>query len=169
VFDVSLRGKPLVVLSNNNGRVIARSAEAKALGIGMGEPWHEMRAKYQQLIHRSSNYALYGDMSARVMSILSAAAPACEAYSIDEVFLDWTTVTDRAGLGREVRTQIREWTGLPVCVGIGSTKTRAKFANHVAKKRAELQDFLVEDHPISRVGDHLNGVTGGAEGDDSYA
>lgn len=137
VFDASLRGKPLCVLSNNDGCVIARSKEAKALGIKMTEPWHEVRKRHPHILHRSSNYELYADMSARVMSILTAAAPAVEVYSIDESFLDLDGVTDRAGLGRELRARIREWTGLPVCVGIGRTKTRAKIANHIAKKQAE--------------------------------
>ena len=137
VFDISLRNKPLVVLSNNDGCVIARSAEAKALGIQMTEPWHQVRARHPQLIHRSSNYELYADMSARVMTILSAAAPSSECYSIDEIFLDIRNVPDRMQLANTVRSRVREWIGLPVCVGIGCTKTRAKLANRVAKKRPQ--------------------------------
>lgn len=135
VFDVSLRSKPLVVLSNNDGCVIARSKEAKALGIKMTEPWHVVRKRHPHLLYRSSNYELYADMSARVMAILSGAAPAIEVYSIDESFLDVRGVKDRCDFAREVRQRIRQWTGLPVCVGIGRTKTRAKLANHVAKKQ----------------------------------
>jgi DNA polymerase V len=137
LFDVSLRGKPLVVLSNNDGCVIARSAEAKALGIKMAEPWHHARERHPQLIHRSSNYELYADMSARVMRVLVNAVPNVEVYSIDESFLDMTGIANRLVVASALRMQIRQWIGLPVCVGIGSTKTRAKLANHVAKKQAE--------------------------------
>lgn len=138
VFDPQLRGKPLVVLSNNDGCVIARSAEAKALKIEMGEPWHLLRPRHPNILARSSNYELYGEMSARTVSILTAAAPAVEVYSIDESFLDLAGVADPQDLGQRIREQIREWIGLPVCVGIGSTKTRAKLANHVAKKQPQL-------------------------------
>lgn len=139
VFDPKLAGKPLVVLSNNDGCVVARSAEAKALGIKMGEPWHKLRdrMKPQGVIAYSSNYTLYADMSSRVMRILGDMAPAIEVYSIDESFLDLTGVHGTAVLAREVRARVRRWTGLTVCVGLGSTKTRAKLANHVAKKRQE--------------------------------
>jgi DNA polymerase V len=137
VFDPRLVGKPVVVLSNNDGCVVARSAEAKALGIRMGEPWHLVGARGAGVVALSSNYALYADMSNRVMRILGDAAPALELYSIDEAFLDLTGVAAPAALGAELRRRIRQWTGLPVCVGIGSTKTRAKIANHVAKKRAQ--------------------------------
>jgi DNA polymerase V len=137
VFDVSLRNKPLVVLSNNDGCVIARSAEAKALGVKMGDPWHQVRVRHPQLLHRSSNYELYGDLSARVMTILSAAAPAVEVYSIDESFLDLRGIADRVELAHSLRLRVREWTGLPVCVGVGATKTRAKLANRIAKTRPQ--------------------------------
>lgn len=137
VFDPKLRGKALVVLSNNDGCVIARSAEAKALGIKMGEPWHLLKPRMPKILARSSNYELYGEMSARTVSILTAAAPAVEVYSIDESFLDLAGVADPEDLGRRIREQIREWIGLPVCVGIGSTKTRAKLANYVAKKQPQ--------------------------------
>jgi DNA polymerase V len=133
VFDVGLRQKPLVVLSNNDGCVIARSAEAKALGIKMAEPWHHARARHPQVLYRSSNYELYADMSARVMSILTSSAPAVEVYSIDESFLDLHGIGDRISLSHDIRTRVRQWTGLSVCVGIGCTKTRAKLANHIAK------------------------------------
>jgi DNA polymerase V len=137
VFQPDLRGVPVVVLSNNDGCVIARSNEAKALGIAMGEPWHKVRERVDTrlLRMRSSNYTLYGDMSARVMRILATFTPELEFYSIDEAFL---------GLGgfehclethaRELRQRVLQWTGIPVSVGIAATKTLAKVANHRAKK-----------------------------------
>lgn len=139
VFDPKLSGKPLVVLSNNDGCVVARSAEAKLLGIKMGEPWHKLRDRMsgQGVIAYSSNYTLYADMSSRVMRILGDMAPVIEVYSIDESFLDLSGVQGTAVLAKEVRSRVRRWTGLTVCVGMGSTKTRAKLANHVAKKRPE--------------------------------
>lgn len=141
VFDPRLAGKPLVVLSNNDGCVVARSAEAKARGIKMGEPWHKLkvRPEGQGVIAYSSNYSLYADMSSRVMRILGDMAPAIEVYSIDESFLDLTGIStpQSQSLGIGVRSRVKQWTGLTVCVGMGSTKTRAKLANHVAKKRPE--------------------------------
>ena len=139
VFQPGLRGKPVVVLSNNDGCVIARSNEAKALGITMGEPWHVCRVRVDThgVIVRSSNYTLYGDMSARVMRTLAGFTPDLEIYSIDEAFL---------GLGgfemrlhphaAELRRTVLQWTGIPVSVGIAATKTLAKAANRRAKKDA---------------------------------
>lgn len=102
----------------------------------MGEPWHLIQAtKGQGVIALSSNYTLYADMSNRVMAILAELSPAIEVYSIDEAFVDATGIPDLSGFGQHVRSRIRQWTGLPVCVGFGSTKTRAKLANHVAKKQ----------------------------------
>lgn len=139
VFNPKLAGKPLVVLSNNDGCVVARSAEAKALGVKMGAPWHLMKAQARQqgIIAYSSNYTLYADMSDRVMTILSALAPQQEVYSIDECFIDLTGIGDLRQHGLLIRQRIRQWTGLTVCVGVGSTKTRAKLANHIAKKFPE--------------------------------
>jgi len=139
VFDPSLVGKPVVVLSNNDGCVVARSAEAKALGIKMAQPWHQIReeAERQGVIAYSSNYTLYADMSDRVMTILGDMAPQHEIYSIDESFLDLTGVRDPVGHGKTIRQRVRQWTGLTVCVGIGNTKTRAKLANHIAKKNPQ--------------------------------
>lgn len=140
VFNPKLAGIPLVVLSNNDGCVVARSAEAKALGVKMGQPWHQVppELKQQGLKVQSSNYSLYADMSHRVMTILGAMAPRQEVYSIDECFLDLTGMERMTGSlrdhGLHIRHRIRQWTGLTVCVGIGSTKTRAKLANHIAKK-----------------------------------
>lgn len=133
VFDPKLAGKPLVVLSNNDGCVVARSAEAKRCGIRMGEPWHKVGARGRDVVVRSSNYPLYADMSARITHIIGQAAPALEVYSIDEAFADLTGVADAAGLCAALRQRIQRWTGLAVGIGIGGTKTRAKLANHVAK------------------------------------
>jgi DNA polymerase V len=140
VFNPKLIGKPVVVLSNNDGCAVARSNEVKALGVPMGAPWFKMKdiAKQHGIIALSSNYALYADMSNRVMSILRQFSPDQEVYSIDESFLDLTSFQSRdlVRYGRQMKNRIMQWTGLPVCVGIGSTKTLAKLANHCAKKRA---------------------------------
>lgn len=137
VFAPRLRGQPLVVLSNNDGCVVARSPEAKALGVRMTEPWFQVERRLPQVQALSSNYTLYGDMSARVMQVLGDLSPAIEVYSIDEAFVDLTGVAGFHEHAHLIRRRIRQWLGLPVCVGIGSTKTRAKLANHVAKKRPE--------------------------------
>ena len=140
VFDPSLEGKPVVVLSNNDGCVVARSAEVKALGVPMAEPWFKIQhlARKHGIIAYSSNYALYADMSNRFMSILSSFTPNLEIYSIDECFLDFSGFSrDLTEYAQEIRAKVKKWVGLPVCVGIGETKTLAKMANHVAKKRPE--------------------------------
>lgn len=139
VFNPKLHNKPVVVLSNNDGCAVARSNEVKALGIGMGAPWFKFKdlARQHGIIAYSSNYALYADMSNRVMSILRQYSPDQEIYSIDESFLDLTSFKqiDLIQYAQRMRHQIWQWTGLPVCVGIGSTKTLAKLANYCAKKR----------------------------------
>ena len=141
VFNPKLVGKPVVVLSNNDGCAVARSNEVKALGVGMGAPWFKFKdlAKQHGIIGLSSNYALYADMSNRVMSILRDYSPDQEVYSIDESFLDLTGFQSRDLIryGQHMRRRILKWTGLPVCVGIGATKTLSKLANHCAKKRPE--------------------------------
>ena len=137
LFQPALRGQPVVVLSNNDGCVIARSNEAKALGIGMGEPWHLHKAKVEQsgVIVRSSNYTLYGDLSARVMRTLAQFSPDMEVYSIDEAFLGLAGFELRLDAhAREMRATVLQWTGIPVSVGIAPTKTLAKAANRAAKK-----------------------------------
>ena len=140
VFNPKLVGKPVVVLSNNDGCAVARSNEAKALGVPMGAPWFKLKdlARQHGIIGLSSNYALYADMSNRVMSILREYSPDQEVYSIDESFLDLTGFKSRDLIkyGQHMRKRILRWTGLPVCVGIGSTKTLAKLANHCAKKQS---------------------------------
>ncbi len=131
----------MVVLSNNDGCAIARSNEAKALGVKMGEPWFKLKdlARHHGIIAYSSNYALYADMSNRVMEILRGFSPQQEVYSIDECFLDLTGFErrDLTDYGLEIRSRIKQWVGLPVCVGIGASKTLAKLANHIAKKNPE--------------------------------
>ena len=138
VFDPKLEGRPVVVLSNNDGCVVARSQEVKALGVKMGTPWFQLKelARKHDILAFSSNYALYAEMSNRMMAVLAQYSPEQEIYSIDECFLgfDGFAIRDLAGYGREIRHQVRQWTGLPVCVGIAETKTLAKLANHCAKK-----------------------------------
>ena len=141
VFNPKLLNRPVVVLSNNDGCAVARSNEAKALGVKMGEPWFKLNdlAKQHGIIALSSNYALYADMSNRFMSILRRFSPDQEIYSIDESFLDFSSFSrkDLTLLAHEMRNTVLRCIGLPVSVGIGSTKTLAKLANHCAKKRPE--------------------------------
>lgn len=139
VFRPDLRGKPVVVLSNNDGCVIARSAEAKALQLPMGAPYFKLKDEFRRhKVHVfSSNYALYADMSNRVMTTLEDMAPSVEIYSIDEAFMDLTGVRNCRVLeeyGREIRARVKRDTHLTVGVGIAPTKTLAKLANHAAKK-----------------------------------
>jgi DNA polymerase V len=136
VFRPDLQRVPLVVLSNNDGCVIARSAEAKPY-VAMGAPYHQIKGVLRRhgIVPFSSNYALYGDMSERVMTVLEGMFPAVEVYSIDEAFADLSGMPgDLERLGREVRARVLKWTGIPTGVGIAGTKTLAKLANHAAKK-----------------------------------
>ena len=142
VFNPRLEGKPLVVLSNNDGCVVARSNEAKALGIGMGVPEFQIRPLLRaHHVHVfSSNYRLYGDMSQRIMETLEQFSPDLEIYSIDEAFLslggfEWRDLT---GYGRQIRRTVKQWTGIPVSVGIAETKTLAKIANRIAKRTPDI-------------------------------
>lgn len=139
LFDPRLTHTPVVVLSNNDGCVVARSAEVKALGIPMGVPWFKLKdlAKRHGIVAFSSNYALYADMSNRVVEILSQFTPNLEVYSIDESFLDLSGFAhlDLEQYGQEICQRVQEWLGLGVCAGIAPTKTLAKLANHCAKKR----------------------------------
>lgn len=142
LFQPKLEGKPVVVLSNNDGCVVSRSQEVKDLGIKMAVPWYQLKdlAKRHGIIPRSSNYSLYADLSNRVMSLLSGYAPQQEVYSIDECFLELTGIhTVHAELAQTMRQQIKRHVGIPVCVGIGASKTLAKLANHVAKKDPRCQ------------------------------
>ncbi|NPA25751.1 MAG: Y-family DNA polymerase [Deltaproteobacteria bacterium] len=146
VFNPRLVGRPVIVLSNNDGCAVARSNEAKALGIGMGEP----AFKLEEIIRKhgvevfSSNYALYGDMSRRVMRTLARFTPALEVYSIDEAFLDLDGFArrDLDMYGREIKSTVERWTGIPISVGIAPTKTLAKLAAHLAKRSAKAAGVL---------------------------
>jgi DNA polymerase V len=141
VFNPAIRRKPVVVLSNNDGCVIARSNEAKALGFKMGDPYFKVRPQIEQhgVAVFSSNYTLYGDMSQRVVQTLEQLAPTVEVYSIDEAFLELSGFAQDAvhPLAAHIRRTVREWTGIPVSVGIGPTKTLAKAANRIAKKNPD--------------------------------
>lgn len=145
VFNPKLEHKPVVVLSNNDGCIVARSNEAKALGIGMGVPAFEIAnlLKKHNVLAFSSNYTLYADMSSRVMETLSAFTPDIEVYSIDEAFLDLAGISGSlADYGHQIRQTVRKWTGMPVSIGIAKTKTLAKIANHLAKRSAQLDGVL---------------------------
>ena len=137
-FQPSLEKRPVVVLSNNDGCIIARSNEAKKLGFAMGDPYHLNKGKIRHhgVAVYSSNYALYGDMSRRVMATLEAQAPDIDIYSIDEAFLNLQEITaaDRTPFAHKTRAIVRQHTGIPVSVGIAPTKTLAKLANRLAKK-----------------------------------
>ena len=154
VFEPKLEGKPIVVLSNNDGCIIARSNEAKALGIKMGLPYFKVKDLIVRngVVVKSSNYPLYGDMSSRVMRVISQYSPIQEVYSIDESFIDL------AGLPFQLRNhmqslkqKVKSWTGVPVCVGIGSTKVLAKLANRIAKKYTKFNGvFDIDELPYER-------------------
>jgi len=135
VFRPDLAKVPIVVLSNNDGCVIARSYDAKPF-VKMGEPYFQIKNKLRQqgIVAFSSNYALYGDMSERVMTLIESMVPAVEVYSIDEAFVDLTGIEGLDALGRQIRSWVLRCTGIPVGVGIAPTKTLAKLANHTAKR-----------------------------------
>ncbi len=136
VFRASLEGIPVVVLSNNDGCAIARSNEAKALGIKMGAPWFQIKHLEHEagLVALSANFALYGDISNRMMSLIAGLGHRQEVYSIDESFTDLSGIRgDMVDRCRRMRQRILEWIGIPTCIGVGSTKTLAKLANHIAK------------------------------------
>ena len=138
VFQPKLNGKPVVILSNNDGCVISRSNEAKAVGVPMGAPLFKIKEliKEKNIAVFSSNYALYGDLSNRVMAILGQFSPNLEIYSIDEAFLnfDGMSILDYDSYGIQMKTRIQKWVGIPVCVGFAPTKALAKVANKIAKK-----------------------------------
>jgi DNA polymerase V len=161
VFDLKLEGVPIVVLSNNDGCVIARSNEAKAFGIKMGAPYHEMK---DLIINNgvkafSSNYTLYGDMSSRMMETLSDFSPEVEVYSIDECFLGLNGFHryDLTDYGQRIRQTVKQHIGIPCCVGMGPTKTLAKIANRLAKKVPEnkgvfvIRDDLTRDFALRQI------------------
>tara|TARA_Y100001970_G_scaffold13606_1_gene15393 strand:- start:1979 stop:3259 length:1281 start_codon:yes stop_codon:yes gene_type:complete len=139
LFNPKIRNKPVVVLSNNDGCIISRSNEAKALGIKMGEPYFKARdiiIKNKVEVF-SSNYSLYGDLSRRVMRTLKRFNSKIEVYSIDEAFLDLSNFSDKEvkDVGKEIRSTVLQWTGIPTSIGIAKTKTLSKIANHIAKKQ----------------------------------
>jgi len=151
VFRPDLAGRPVVVLSNNDGCIVAGSAEAKALGVRTGMPLFEARDLIRK--HRvavfSSNYVLYGDLSRRVMASLATLVPAVEVYSIDEAFLDLSLMRpeELQPLGLALRERVAKWVGVPVCVGVAPTKTLAKLANHAAKKYPATQGVVDLTNP----------------------
>lgn len=155
VFQPQLEHIPIVVLSNNDGCAVARSAEVKALGVKMGTPWFKMKelAREHGILALSSNYTLYGDMSNRATAVLRDFSPDIEVYSVDESFLRVESVAHLYGgmtaMGQQIRQRVKQWTGLPVCVGCGPTKTLAKIANHLAKKNPEF-DGVCDLHAIPR-------------------
>ena len=139
LFNPKIRKKPVVVLSNNDGCIISRSNEAKALGIKMGEPYFKAKdiiIKNKVNIF-SSNYSLYGDLSRRVMRTLKRFNSDIEVYSIDEAFMDLSNFSDEEveEVGKEIRNTVLQWTGIPTSIGIAKTKTLSKIANHIAKKK----------------------------------
>ena len=143
VFNPRLEGRPLVVLSANDGNAIARSQEAKDLGVKMGTPWYQLKdlVRHHRLIGLSSNFVLYGDISARVVQVLSQFTPDYETYSVDESFLRvermrllWPSFT---AMGLAIKSRVIQWTGVPVCVGFGPSRTLAKLSNFIAKKNPQ--------------------------------
>ena len=149
VFRPDLEKKPIVVLSNNDGCVIARSNEAKKLGIKMGEPAFKKREVFERnkIKTFSTNFILYGDMSKRVMSILRNNSKEIEIYSIDEAFLECYN-EDLNSYGKNLRKKVKQWTGIPVSVGIAETKVLAKIANHIAKKYRKSGVFILDNREI---------------------
>jgi DNA polymerase V len=140
IFEPSLEGRPVVVLSNNDGCVVSRSNEAKKLGIGMGVAFFKVRnlAEKHGVVALSSNYTLYADMSRRVMETLCNFTPEIEVYSIDEAFLNLSGFGENlTDYGRTIRRTVKQWTGMPVSIGIAGTKTLAKIANRFAKRSPE--------------------------------
>ena len=154
VFEPKLEGKPIVVLSNNDGCIIARSNEAKVLGIKMGAPYFKLKNLITQngVVVKSSNYPLYGDMSSRVMKVIGEYSPVQEVYSIDESFIDLKRLPlNLMDHMHSLRRRVKNWTGIPVCVGIGSTKVLAKLANRIAKKYSRFDGvFDIDDLSYER-------------------
>ena len=151
VFNPKIENKPVIVLSNNDGCVIARSNEAKALGIKMGEPAFKLKnliEKYNINVF-STNFALYGDLSKRVMNIMSTEVEKMEIYSIDEAFLNFSDYASKKR-GLAIREKVKKWTGIPVSVGIAPTKVLAKVAGHIAKKHTKSGIFIFDDEDLIR-------------------
>ena len=154
VFEPKLEGRPIVVLSNNDGCIIARSNEAKALGIKMGVPYFKLKNLITQngVVVKSSNYPLYVDMSSRVMKVIGEYSPVQEVYSIDESFIDLMRLPlNLMDHMHSLRRRVKSWTGIPVCVGVGSTKVLAKLANRIAKKYSRFDGvFDIDDLSYER-------------------
>ncbi len=152
VFRPELEGKPVVVLSNNDGCIIARSNESKALGFKMGEPAFKIKqkiAKYNVNVF-STNFTLYGDLSKRVMSILREESNNIEIYSIDEAFMDFSDIGACEEKAILLRAKVKQWTGIPISIGIAKTKVLAKLANHIAKKHCVNGVFVLEGEDLLR-------------------
>ena len=163
VFNPKLNNKPVVALSNNDGCIIARSKEAKALGIKMGVPLFKVKdiVERENVIVFSSNYTLYADMSRRVMNIISEFTPSIEVYSIDEAFIELTNMNvDYESYARHMRKVILQYTGIPVSIGIASTKTLTKVANHIAKDDESLEGVcsLIQHENLDQVLEDTNVV-----------
>ena len=164
LFKPKINNKPVVVLSNNDGCVISRSTEAKKLGIKMGEPYFKVKelVKKNKVHIFSSNYALYGDISRRVMKTLRSFSEKIEIYSIDEAFVDLSHIreTEVENYGKEIRKRILKWTGIPTSVGISNTKTLSKVANHIAKKNKTGVIYLKENIDKNLKNFHISDIWG---------
>ena len=164
LFNPSINNKPVVVLSNNDGCVISRSTEAKKIGIKMGEPYFKVKelVKKNNVHIFSSNYALYGDISRRVMKTLKSFSDKIEIYSIDEAFVDLSHIEEKEieTYGKEIRERILKWTGIPTSVGISNTKTLSKVANHIAKKNKTGVTYLKENIDERLKNFHISDIWG---------
>ena len=164
LFNPKIDKKPVVVLSNNDGCVISRSTEAKKIGIKMGEPYFKVKEliKKKNVYIFSSNYALYGDISRRVMKTLKSFSDKIEIYSIDEAFVDLSHLEDKEveNYGREIRRRILKWTGIPTSIGISNTKTLSKVANHIAKENKTGVIYLKENIDQNLKNFHISDIWG---------
>ena len=164
LFNPKIINKPVVVLSNNDGCVISRSTEAKKIGIKMGEPYFKIKEfiKKNNVHIFSSNYALYGDLSRRVMKTLKSFSDKIEIYSIDEAFVDLSHIQEKEiyNYGKEIRERILRWTGIPTSVGVSNTKTLSKVANHIAKKNKTGVVYLKENIDESLKNFHISDIWG---------
>ena len=164
LFNPKIINKPVVVLSNNDGCVISRSTEAKKIGIKMGEPYFKVKelVKKNSVHIFSSNYALYGDLSRRVMKTLKSFTDKIEIYSIDEAFIDLSHIEDKEieNYGKEIRERILKWTGIPTSVGIANTKTLSKVANHIAKENKTGVIYIKEDVDEKLKNFHISDIWG---------
>lgn len=162
LFQPGLEGRPVVILSNNDGCVVSRSQEVKDLGVTMAAPWFQLKdiAKKHGIVAFSSNYTLYADLSNRVMRLLAQFSPNQEIYSIDESFLELTGMPELTRYAQQIRGTVKQYVGIPVCVGIAQSKTLAKLANHVAKKQPRF-DGVCNFNDLSV--DELTGLLGNIE------